>query len=482
MKKIIFILCFKLLFFSGFAVGKNLKAILTYKTFYSAEKGPYVETYLSVAGSSVEYAKLANGKYQGKIEVNISFKLNNEVKYFDKYNLLSPEVDDTMKIGFNFIDEQRIQLNNGKYVMEISIADKNKEAKGFSSSDAVNIEYYPNIISVSDIELVDSYKKAETTSVLTKNGYEIVPFVNNFYPEEVKSLKFYAEFYNIQKVTGEDPVLVNYYIQSLETKRMLEKFHRFKKQNPQNMDVLLSEFPIDELPSGNYTLVIEIRNKTNDMLAFKEAPFQRSNEAFTLLNGNSADNTFAGQITNRDTLVDFIRSLRPISNGLETKFEDNQVKIADVKLMQNFFYDFWANRDATNPEKAWLDYYDMVKKVNYEYKALNKRGYETDRGRVYLQYGPPNTIDKEYRETNSYPYEIWHYYKIGTQSNKKFVFYNPDLVTNDFKLLHSDALGETSVGDWQDKLKYDSAMHGLEHPSTLGGFGNSSNQNLKDTK
>jgi hypothetical protein len=38
------------------------------------------------------------------------------------------------------------------------------------------------------------------------------------------------------------------------------------------------------------------------------------------------------------------------------------------------------------------------------------------------------------------------------QSNRKFVFYNPDLVTNDFELLHSDVTGEYSDYNWKVKL------------------------------
>jgi GWxTD domain-containing protein len=463
------------------AQAKSLKAILSYKTFYNAEKGSYIETYLSVAGSSVKFAKLASGKYQGKIEIMLAFKLNNEVKHFDKYNLLSPEVDDPEKTAFNFIDQQRIQLNNGKYMMEISIADKNTDVKPFSSTEEINVEYYPNIVSVSGIELVDSYKKSEGASVLTKNGFEIIPYVNNFYPQDINSLKFYAEIYNVQKVSGDGPFLVNYFIQSFESKRILEKFRGFKKQEAKNLNVLLSEFPIGDLPSGNYNLVVEIKNKKGDIIAFNDVLFQRSNG--DVIEGPTgladAENTFAAQYSNKDSLIDFIKCLRPISGTNEVNFEDNQVRIADLKMMQNFFYDFWAKRQPGNPEQAWMDYHDEVKKVNKEFSVLNKRGYETDRGRVYLQYGPPDSRIKEEHESSAYPYEIWHYYKIANQSNRKFVFYNQDLVTNDFTLLHSDATGEPYDNQWEIKLrKRDVQSRDLDHTINLDGFGSKSNQNF----
>ncbi len=44
---------------------------------------------------------------------------------------------------------------------------------------------------------------------------------------------------------------------------------------------------------------------------------------------------------------------------------------------------------------------------------------------------------------NSYPYEIWEYYHLADgEVDKKFVFYDRELVGNNYELLHSDARGE----------------------------------------
>ena len=80
------------------------------------------------------------------------------------------------------------------------------------------------------------------------------------------------------------------------------------------------------------------------------------------------------------------------------------------------------------------------------------RGYETDRGRVYLQYGAPDQRSKVESSPNTYPYEVWQYYKLKDQSNRKFLFYNQDLVTNNYTLLHSDAKGELYDAGWSMKL------------------------------
>lgn len=72
-------------------------------------------------------------------------------------------------------------------------------------------------------------------------------------------------------------------------------------------------------------------------------------------------------------------------------------------------------------------------------------GFETDRGRVYLKYGAPSTHVVRENSPSEYPYEIWTYNKIGKYSNKRFVFYNPDLTNGAYRLLHSDVLGELKM-------------------------------------
>jgi hypothetical protein len=49
----------------------------------------------------------------------------------------------------------------------------------------------------------------------------------------------------------------------------------------------------------------------------------------------------------------------------------------------------------------------------------------------------------------SFPYEIWHYYKLDKMSNAKFIFYDTDLVNQAFDLLHSNVPGEPSEPSWQ---------------------------------
>lgn len=456
MKKVLF---FAFVFFIAAVSAcqaKKLKAMLSYTAFYIPGKGPYLESYLSVIGKSVVFTKQANGKYLGTIQVGIVFKKDGVIKYHDKYNLLSQEVDDTSQIGFNFLDQQRISLPPGDYTFELSISDKNTNEPPFTNSQTVSLQFPDDKINVSGIQLLESIKKSESNSSLSKNGYDLIPYVNNFYPPSINTLKFYAEVYNTDKLMENNPFLVSYYIEDYETKVTLDKYRIFSKQQPKPVNVVMSEFNITGLPSGNYNLVIDVRNNKNELLALKEVFFQRSSslvveEPLDIVMTDVAG-SFVVALNDSVRLKETIQSFRPIANSMENNFEDFQLKKASLARMQAYVYRFWKSREPSNPEQAFKNYMSEVEEVNKVYKTPMYKGYETERGRVYLQYGPPNEIIKEDREPDSYPYEIWHYYKIKSQSNRKFVFYNTDLVTNDYRLLHSDMSGEVNEPQWQAML------------------------------
>ncbi|MFO7614523.1 MAG: GWxTD domain-containing protein [Bacteroidales bacterium] len=435
--------------------AKTLRALLNYTIFNVPDKGPFIETYLSVAGESVIFEKNEREQFQALIEVTFIFRQNNEIIEFDKYQLFSPEISDTTVIDFDFIDQQRYFMPEGDYEMEIIIADMKSGKKPFSVIQPVSLRFHYEDICFSGIQLVKSVSPMTETNILTKGGYDLVPMVFNFFPESLNKFTYYVEIYNVEKVLGqEEKFLVSSHIRSFETGIPIREFTSHKKMDAKPVVSLLNEYDITRLPSGNFTLVIEVRNKNNELLSTNELFFQRSNPKIEYnldeLAGIDVQTTFASLYTSNDTLKEYVRCLSPIATELEKNFIYKQSPSAGLQTNQQFFYNFWSARDLQNPEKAWNDYYIQVQAVNMAYKTQIQKGYETDRGRIYLKYGPPNVISESYHEPSSYPYEIWHYYELSdNQRNKRFVFYTHDLVTNNFVLLHSDAIGEISNHRWQ---------------------------------
>jgi GWxTD domain-containing protein len=439
------------------ALAGNLRAYLSYATFVSPTDGPYVETYISVVGNSVVYHLNESSKFQGAIQITMIFRQDSLIREFKKYELLSPETEDTTMINFNFIDQQRFLLPNGKYNLEIYIADKYKDRLPFKVIEPVEINYPAGQINLSGIQLIESFRKTEETGILTKSGYDFVPFVDNFYPSSMNKLTFYAELYNAEKVLGKgEKFIITTSIKSAETGKIVTIFHKLRKESALDVNIVFSEFDISQLPSGNYYLTIEAHNKDNSLLAQNQVFFQRSNPSIQFNVGDitalDITNTFVDKINNADTLREFIRSLAPISTSIEGTFANNQLKTADLQTLQQFFLNFWLSRNNSDPQKAWELYKIEVRKADISFHTKIKKGYETDRGRVFLKYGPPNTIVDRPYERDAIPYQIWHYYKIGQYTNKKFIFSEPDMITNDFQMLHSDVPGEINNPNWERYL------------------------------
>jgi GWxTD domain-containing protein len=222
---------------------------------------------------------------------------------------------------------------------------------------------------------------------------------------------------------------------------------------------IIGDFNIEGLPSGNYHFRLDVIDKNNKVLATKRSYFQRSNPqtGITLDNPETIDkliiqNTFIEKVSSPDTLNDYLKCLMPIANDKEKGVLLDVIKSADTTMKMVIFFTFWKSRNHLEPENEWLTYRARVQYANKAFGSTIKKGYESDRGRVFLQYGEPNDFQKSNHEPSAYPYEIWHYYTIGNQRNKRFVFYNPMLTGNDFVLLHSDVQGEIYDKNWERRL------------------------------
>lgn len=452
MKKFFILLSLVNLLFSK-GMAQQIKANFSYSTFYSPTNEPYLETYLYFNGNSLKYKLNSNNNWQATVEVTYIFKQGDKIVDFKKYNIQSPEATDSNAVKVNFYDQQRIALSNGKYDFEISLRDLNLSEKNFSTTQEIEIDYKVDEIQLSDITLIESFKKSETKNILTKSGYDLMPYASDFFPEDFEKMLFYVEVYNTEKVLAKDePFLINYFIESFESKQIVGSYRGFKRETPKTVNPLLTSFDIQKLPSGNYNLVVEIKNKENKTITLKKVFFQRSNpSANELLISDDYVNSFVAVISPAE-LEEYIKSTSPISTQIELNFAKNQLSNKDPELMRQYFYNFWLTRNSSNPEEEWKKYKELVKTAETEFSTSIKKGYETDRGRIFLKYGKPNTLTEMKNETSTYPYEIWHYYGIEGRSNVKFIFYSPDIVSNDYPLLHSTLPGEIYNAQWKVEL------------------------------
>ncbi len=440
------------------AQEKNINAFISYGTFNITEEGtsPYLETYITFDCNSLMYVKEAD-QYQATVNLTVIFKQGESIKNYDKYSINSPKVSDTTNLNGFFMDFQRYSLANGEYQMEITIEDANNIGKmPFKVSESILIDF-PESICFSSIIALEDYKPTTEVTANTKNGVEIIPMIMPYYPESINRLSFYVEIYNTKKILGEnEKYLLNTYIKTFESNTLVNNLYFTKRMNVKDTEVVINTMDISSLPTGNYYLVLEARDRNNEIIGYNQFFFQRSNSNYqidnSILSSIDPTNVFSGSIDNIDTIREYIRTLAPISSQIEIEYANNLIKSDDIKTMQQYFYSFWSSRSTLSPDVEWEKYFAQVQRVNASFSALKLKGYQTDRGRVFLKYGAPDRIVQNHNESGAYPYEIWHYYTLANQRNKKFVFMSKDIVTNDFQLIHSDAIGEINNSRWTNEI------------------------------
>jgi len=455
MKQLIIIL---LLVMSVAMQAQNIRAYMSHNVFYSPKEGPFLETYVQVDGTSVKWEKGANNKFDAQIELTLIFEQDSNIIDFSKVIIKSPEVEDSAGMRIEFMNTQRFALKNGMYDVKIKIDDLNDSLKAEYIQSEIEIDIPDTTASISSIEIVKSYSRSNQTGAFNHSGYDLIPNIYNYLPEQDSIFTFYAELYHIDKTLGKDEAyILNYYISNFETNVILPKYKRFERRKAKEVDAILNQLDISNLPTGNFVFTIELIDRNMQLIAKKDYFFQRENKNVLFEEGEIKSvniiNTFAELITGKDTLEDVLQAMQPISSQTENMFVEQIIKNGDIRIMQQYIYNFWHQRNPNEPSKPFIAYMTEVMRVNKEYSTSIKKGYQTDRGIIYLRYGQPNSIVKQYHEPSTYPYEIWHYYGIKGQGNVKFVFYNTDLATNDFDLLHSNAVGEISNYQWQLVLR-----------------------------
>ncbi len=454
MKKIIVLLLALLFSVTSFAQG--LSAVYDYKMYCTDQLEPYMQVNFFINGTSVIYQKNDEGKYAA--QVNISVKLYEDTTVISHYEhiLLSEAFDDSIAANKpSFADIKNFKIpGNGRYILFVSMRDVNDTLPPSELAEYVSAHTFEDAITISDITILSTLEKAEPGDLFNKYGYNTFPVFFGDVPEEMATLPFYFEIYNADKVIGKDKsCLLKIYVEDDYTRQLaLPSLYTESGITAEKVKVVVNQLGIFQLPSGKYNLVAEVWDDTLLMARSRES-FVRDNPRadFNIDSYQSVDitGTFVDQFTDSATFYQNVAYLYPIASPNERNFFDSKLAKTSFDKLRRYFYSFWLTRDPDAPEAAWNRYYKNVQYVNNTFGGAIFQGYRTDRGRVFLQYGAPDDYTEYPYDSHSYPYEIWHYYHLESQTNVKFVFYNPDLVSKDYELIHSNKYGELQDPFWQ---------------------------------
>jgi GWxTD domain-containing protein len=423
--------------------------------FFDRQSNPYVEVQVSVEGSSLLHNRSENGIWSSEVGLALEIKSKDTPEgpsaFTKTFVIAGPTLTDTSgKLNYNLVDVRRAQLMPGAYTLIGYLIDRNDptHAENKFERDIFVDPISATSVTLTDVEFLKSLKPSTTESAISKHGYDLEPMITNGIFIDQDKLQAYAEVYNSDKFL-ENFYFASVYISKANSITGLDQFKRTLKMQATGLDLITATFDISKLPSETYYLNIDIYNLANEVVASTSGKFFVSNSRIQdqPVVASTEDWGFFG--LSEDQLNTYIPTLAYISTQSELNFAKAATTFEQKK---NYFYNFWAKRKESpedHPAKAWKHYEALVKYSNEKFKAVYKQGWRTDRGRVTLMYGTPNDVETKMNENDRYPSEVWKYNRLGAQSNVSFIFYDPDGVTGEWPLLHSDKIGESPNPRWK---------------------------------
>lgn len=434
--------------------AQAMRVMFDVRTFFIPGQGPMVEAVTSFDGRTFQLAAADSGFFQSTAQVTIAILYNDSIIDFKKSSVLGPLV--AVNSPADFMSVERFVIPNGHYTIEIEIEDMvSHEVARFNQPLEVAI---PQLgVCFSEIEFISAYRRAIEVTPFTKFGYDFMPYVSNYFSDGFNNMMLYAETYRTDSAFGEgNAVVLNAYIADLKGVEVIGTRQIKRIKTGQVVPNFLT-MDLRPVPSGEYEVVLELRDAQDVIQTVRKRFFTRYKSSLQQPMAQTTDSevagSFAAAFTDSLALLDLIRYHLPIAEDVDRGIIDRQMPYADLRAMQSFLYTFWKKRDMLDPAAAFHVYEENINIVRENFSTKIKPGWQTDRGRVYLQYGKPNVRTIRLNDADYWPFEIWHYYVTDDNlHNRRFLFYDTNLM-GDMELLHSDVPGEVKNFAWKDMVR-----------------------------
>lgn len=316
-----------------------------------------------------------------------------------------PSFSYAAKQQVSFVVQFGTYLPEGKFKYQIEVLSGEKRG----TAEAV-LEIDKEDYGMSDILLASEIAVDTVGDYLIKGNLRVIPRPSRSYDMRFKNLCFYYELYEITPEA--DTLTATYQVLDSEGKTYRKISRSIEKLFPaQAMNCGIN---IESFDPGAYSLVVTISDDRSNVVAQKQV-------AFTITRPQRKKISYEG-MPYYDQVQYFLSS---------SAYREFQSLPDEGKKL--FLDRFWQT----------YNYYEIADRFEYanqHYRHGDTPGNQTDRGRIYIKYGPPDEIDlplpMELEESR--PYEHWQY-----PNGDQFIFVDIH-GTNDYVLVWTDALDERS--------------------------------------
>ncbi|MCX7995104.1 MAG: GWxTD domain-containing protein [candidate division WOR-3 bacterium] len=332
---------------------------------------------------TVPYSELIYSEKNGKIisECLVKLKIVNTLRTDSlvdsmAYQFSIPSFSQAAKEKMAFYLQLGKYLPPGDYEWMIEIRSQDKSGMVKGNRSISKMDY-----SMSDILLARSIIYDTTGGYLTKGNLKIIPNPSGVFDEKTKNLFIYYELYNL--TTGQDSLIITYLLTDTSNKLVRKITKSVEKKF--SRQALKLGINIEALKPGRYRLKVVVFDTALSKEMEKQIEFQIKSAEIEPARIAMEDPPYY------DAIEYFVSGQ-----------EYNYFKSLDEKGKKLYLQKFWQKHNYLEISRRY-EYADAHFQEGY------LAGSKTDRGRIYIKYGPPDEIEnKQFEESK--PYEYWQYY------------------------------------------------------------------------
>jgi len=449
---VIIIILFSLFAFTGSAVSQNDFIFeFDYSVFQDETGKNIVEFYYSFSPDNLIFSK-KDGSFEanGKLDIEV---INKDIaktvvlKSF-KVPVVLKDTSGNAK-DFKLTGQINILLDAGLYEFRINASDLSDVSRNFTANETVTLKPFPDAdVSMSTIQLGTSIvKSTDVDNIFYKNTLEVTPNPSGLYGNNIATLFYYLELYNltVSQLGEKYKVIASIADQDGRDIKTSSKLYDVKADSK----VEFGSFDVSGLPSNRYLFQVKLIDAKEQELirAFKYFYIFSSDTTSTLHNLSDIENEYLlseyPKMKEETVEEEFKKAIYIMSDIQKNQFEG----LTSVDEKRMFMFKYWKLINSIISKKEYFARLDFATK---NFRSDFRDGWKTDRGRVYAIYGKYDDIDRFPYEGSTRAYEVWTYNKL--QGGIIFVFIDMSAGFGDYVLVHSTAQNELRDDSWQDKL------------------------------
>lgn len=300
-----------------------------------------------------------------------------------------PSYETTLLETERIRDSLDFPLPEGRYKTKVIIRDLHSTNLGVEAMDISVPKIHIEDVSLSEL-------------LFTKDGS---PVLEPDFDSQDKVVVLY-EIYNLPLLRGYNSKIA---IKGGGIERILEDS---RPVQPESLKREEGELDFSYLGKGDYQVSVSLISEDGTLIDEKSKSFYIEISPF--LDGES------------------FRKMVDQLQYIATTEEMERLREAKPEQRESEWNSFWKEKDptpSTEINEFKREYYRRIDYANTHFKEMRK-GWTTDRGKIYIIYGPPDEVESHPYELYSSPYEIWYYYGRGL----KFIFVDEHGI-GDYRLL-----------------------------------------------